>query len=93
MYCERNILHDHMYKQERQIMHLEQIMCSRSKRKKKKHIPINKNYHTSISIKININKNYRIEMKIVRIIMEYYLRQFDAFKFFLGVHLHGRISI
>ena len=26
MYCERNILHDHMYKQERQIVLLEQIM-------------------------------------------------------------------
>ena len=33
------------------------------------------------------NKNYPKEMKLLRIIMEYCLLQFDALKFFLGVHL------
>ena len=33
--------------------------------------------------------NYRTEMKLVPIIMDYCLLQFDALKFFLGVSLHG----
>ena len=33
--------------------------------------------------------NYRIEMKLVPIMMEYCLLQSDALNFFLGVHLHG----
>ena len=33
------------------------------------------------------NRNYRTEMKLVPIIMDYYLLQFDASKFFLGFRL------
>ena len=33
---------------------------------------------------IYFNTNYRTEMKLVPIIMDYFLLQFDAFKFFLG---------
>ena len=33
--------------------------------------------------------NYRTEMKLVPIIIDYCLLQFDALKFFLGVRLHG----
>ena len=36
-----------------------------------------------------INTNYRAEMKLVLIIMDYCLFQFDALKFFLGVRIHG----
>ena len=32
--------------------------------------------------------NYRAEIKLVPIIMDYYLLQFDALKFFLGLRLH-----
>ena len=38
---------------------------------------------------INSNTIYRGEMKLVSINMDYCLVQFDALKFFLGVHLHG----
>ena len=38
---------------------------------------------------IYFNTNYRTEMKLVPMIMDYYLLQFDALKFFLGVRLHG----
>ena len=38
---------------------------------------------------IYFKTNYRREMKLVLIIMDYYLLQFDALKFFLGVRLHG----
>ena len=38
---------------------------------------------------INFNTNYRREMKFVLINMEYCLLQFDAFKLFLEVRLHG----
>ena len=41
---------------------------------------------------IYFNTNYRTEMKLIPIIMIYYLLQFDALKFFLGVHLHGGVS-
>ena len=39
---------------------------------------------------IYFNTNYCTEMKLVLIIMDYCLLQFDALKFFLGVRLHGR---
>ena len=35
------------------------------------------------------NTNYRTEMKLVPIIMDYSLLQFDALQFFLGVRLHS----
>ena len=38
---------------------------------------------------IYFTTNYRREMKLVSIIMDYCLLQFDALKFFLGVYLHG----
>ena len=38
---------------------------------------------------IYFNTNYRTEMKLVPVIMDYCLLQFDALKFFLGVRLHG----
>ena len=38
---------------------------------------------------IHFNTNYRREMKLIPILMDYYLFQFDALKTFLGVHLHG----
>ena len=37
----------------------------------------------------NFNPNYRTEMKLVPINMDYCLLQFDVLKFFLGVRLHG----
>ena len=41
------------------------------------------------NIPIYFNSNYRTEMKLVPIIMEYCLLQFDALKFYLGVRLQG----
>ena len=38
---------------------------------------------------IYFNTNYRTEMKLVPIIMDYYLLQFDVLKFFLGIRLQG----
>ena len=38
---------------------------------------------------IYFNTNYRTEIKLVPIIMDYCLLQFDALKFFLGGRLHG----
>ena len=38
---------------------------------------------------INFSTNYRTEMKLVQIVMDYCLLQFDALNFFLWVHLHG----
>ena len=38
---------------------------------------------------IYFNTNYRMEMKLVPIIMDYCLLQFDALIFFFGVRLHG----
>ena len=38
---------------------------------------------------IYFNINYRIEMKLVPIIMDYCLFQFDVLNFFLEVRLHG----
>ena len=51
------------------------IVYSRSKEKK------NPNYS---------NTNYCREMKLVTIIMDYHLLQFDALKFLLGIRPHGR---
>ena len=48
-----------------------------SKSKKKRNTPI------------YFDTNYRTEMKLVPIIMDYCLLQFDILKFFLGVRLHG----
>ena len=52
---------------------------------------MNKMYSRSKKKKIPIyfNTNYRTEMKLVPIIMDYCLLQFDALKFFLGVRQHG----
>ena len=41
------------------------------------------------NIPIYFNINYRTEMKLVPIIMDYCLLQFDASKFFLGFCQHG----
>ena len=38
---------------------------------------------------IYFKTNYRTEIKLVQNSMDYCLLQFDALKFFLGVHLHG----
>ena len=39
---------------------------------------------------IYFNTNYRTEMKLLPILMDNCLLQFDALKFFFGVRLHGR---
>ena len=39
---------------------------------------------------IYFSTNYRTEMKLVSIIIDYCLRQILALKFFLGAHVHGR---
>ena len=54
-------------------LHFSKFMFSRSKK----------------STLIYFNTNYRTEMKLVPIIMVYYLLQFDASKIFLGVRKHG----
>ena len=38
---------------------------------------------------IYFNTNYCRKMKLVPIIIDYYLLKFNALKFFLEVHLHG----
>ena len=53
-------------------------MYSRLKKKKKKK-----------TTPIYFNANHHTEVKLVPIIMDYCLFQFDALKFFLGVRLHG----
>ena len=55
-------------------------MYSRSKKKKE-----TKKRNTPIYF----NTNYRTEMKLVPIIMDYCLLQFDALKIFLEVRLHA----
>ena len=55
------------------------VLCTvgkKRKRKKKRNTPINSNPN-------------RREMKLVPINMDYSLLLIDAFKFSLGVHLHG----
>ena len=42
---------------------------------------------------IYFNTNYRIEMKLVSVIMDYWLLQLDALKFFLGIRLHGGLYL
>ena len=54
---------------------------SRSKKEKKRNTPI------------YFNTNYRTEMKLVPIIMDYCLLQFDALKILLGVRLHGGLYL
>ena len=51
--------------------------CFYSSSKKKRNTPI------------YFNVNYHTEMKLLPIIMNLCLLQFDALKFFLGVRLHG----
>ena len=53
-------------------------MYSRSKKQKQKR-----------NTPIYFNTSYCTEMKLVPIIMDYSLLEFDALKFFLGVRLHG----
>ena len=60
------------------LQYSEKIRRSMHSRSKKK-------WNTSIYF----NTNYSTEIKLVPIIMDYCLLQFDALKFFLGVHLHG----
>ena len=55
-------------------------MYSLSKKKKKK---------TEWNTPIDSNTNYRTEMKLVPIIVDNSLFQFDALKFFIGLRLHG----
>ena len=43
----------------------------------------------SRNIPIYLNTNYRREMKLISMNMDYSLFQFDALKFILGVRLHG----
>ena len=55
------------------------------------------NYVQSVKKKRNtpiyFNANYHREMKLVPLMLDYCLLQFDALKFFLGVHLYeGPVS-
>ena len=61
------------------------IQGNRRRLKKKKNYSRSKKKKT-----INSNTNYRRKMKLVPIDMDYCLLQFDALKFLLGIHLHGR---
>ena len=54
-------------------------MDSRSKKEKKK------------NTRIHFYTNYRTEIKLVPIDIDYCLLQFDALKFFLGVRRHGEL--
>ena len=56
-------------------------MFSRSKKKRK-----------SKNTPINSTTNYRTEIKLIPIDVDYRLIQFDALKVFLGILLHGEIS-
>ena len=42
---------------------------------------------------IYFSTNYRTEMKLVPIIMDYFLLQFDYLKFSLGVRFHGGLYL
>ena len=42
---------------------------------------------------IYFNTNYCTEMKLVPVIMDYCLLQFEVLKFFLGVHLHRGLNL
>ena len=44
-------------------------------------------------ISINSNTNYRGEMKLILINVDYCLLLFDASNFFLGFHLHGNLYL
>ena len=58
-------------------------MYSRSTITIKKCVEIRRN------IPSNLNTNYRMEMKLVPINMDYCLLHFHALKFYIGVPLHG----
>ena len=58
------------------LLYIQSRQCTASQKKKKRNTPI---YFFT---------NYRTERKLVPIIMDYCLLQFDALKFFLGVRLH-----
>ena len=45
------------------------------------------------STPINFNINYRREMKLISIDVNYCLLEFDALKFFLGGRLHGGLNL
>ena len=53
------------------------FMCIKGQKNKNKTTPV------------YFNRNNCTEMKLVPIIMDYCLLQFDVLKFFLGVRLHG----
>ena len=40
---------------------------------------------------IYFSTNFRTEMKLVPIIMDYFLLQFGSLKFFFGIRLHGEV--
>ena len=52
-----------------------------------------KNKNKKRNTPIYFNTHYRTEMKLVSIIMDYYLLQFDTLKIFLGIRLHGGGSL
>ena len=56
---------------------------------------MSKNMYSSSKKKhpIYFNTNYLTEMKLVPIIMDYCLLQFDALKLFLGARLHGDFNL
>ena len=56
-------------------------LCTANKKKRKK--------KKETKTPMYFNRNHRTEMKLVPIIMDYWLLQFDALKFFLWVRLHG----
>ena len=49
--------------------------------------------HLKKTTPFNSSTNYRREIKLVRINMDYCLLQFDDLKFFFGVRLHGGWSL
>ena len=63
------------------------VLCTVGQKKKKKR------KERKRSTPIYFNTNYRTEMKLVPIIMNYRLIHFDALELFLGVRLHRRVSI
>ena len=71
---------------------LNKKFCKRKRKKEK--MAMNDNNMTIIIIIIKrnttiyFNTNYRTEMKLVPIIVDYRLLQFDALNFFLEVRLH-----
>ena len=76
---------------------LNKKFCKRKRKKEK--MAMNDNNMTIIIIIIKrnttiyFNTNYRTEMKLVSIIIDFCPLQFDALKFFLGVRLHGGLHL